>query len=268
MINFCTHHKDRKIIELSGADNANFLQGLITNDVNLLETQNVIYALMLSPQGRFQFELFVVCAGKNLWLLDVEAEHAEAILKKLQMFKLRSDVNICISNEWQVGVSANITDSEISILDPRHNKIGYRFYQKKSINFSAEDFNNYQNLRLSLSVPEGSKDMIMDKSIPLEWNMENLNAISWTKGCYMGQELTARTKHVGALRKSIFTVNFSRPENYSKGCNLVQGDKTVGVLGSSNTNIGIALIHYDALNNAQDISLVDTNCCVKVLAAN
>lgn len=268
MIEFCTQHKDRKIIELSGADKASFLQGLITNDVNLLATQAILYALMLSPQGRFQFELFVVCAGKNLWLLDVEAEHAEAILKKLQMFKLRSDVNLCISNEWLVGVSANITDGEISILDLRHNKMGYRFYQKNSINFSTEDFDNYQNLRLAFAVPEGSKDMIMDKSIPLEWNMENLNAISWAKGCYMGQELTARTKHVGALRKNIFAVDFSHSANYLKGCSLVQGDKIVGVLGSSNTNTGIALIHFDALNNSEKILLADTDCVVQIVPAN
>lgn len=268
MIEFCTQHKDRKIIELSGADKANFLQGLITNDVHLLETQSIIYALMLSPQGRFQFELFVVCAGKNLWLLDVEAEHAEAILKKLQMFKLRSDINLCISNEWQVGVSANITGSEILVLDPRYSKMGYRFYQKKSIDFSAADFENYQNLRLAFTVPEGSKDMILDKSIPLEWNMENLNAISWTKGCYMGQELTARTKHVGALRKNIFTVNFSASGNYLRGCNLVQADKTVGVLGSSNANIGIALIHSDALSNAEKILLADTDCHIQIVSAN
>ena len=268
MIEFCTHHKDRKIIELSGKDKVNFLQGLLTQDVHLLETQAIIYALMLSPQGRFQFELFVVYVDENLWLLDVEAEHASAMLKKLQMFKLRSDVGLCISNEWQVGVSTNITSSEIAVVDSRLSEMGYRFYQKNSINFSAEAFDNYHNLRLSLTVPEGSKDMIIDKSIPLEWNMETLNAISWTKGCYMGQELTARTKHVGALRKNIFTVNFSKPGNYLKGCSLIQGDKTVGVLGSSSTNMGIALIHFDALNNAEKILLADTDCYIKIARAN
>jgi folate-binding protein YgfZ len=259
MINFCTQHKDRKIIELSGADKAIFLQGLITQDVKLLDSTPIVYSLMLSPQGRFQFELFIIKVDEDLWLLDVEAEHAEAILKKLQMFKLRSAVNLHISNAWNVSVTSKLLDYGICVLDPRQNELGYRTYQKDDFAYCAEDFANYQNLRLILGVPEGSKDMIMDKSIPLEWNMESLHAISWDKGCYIGQELTARTKHVGTVRKYIIPIKFEKPGNYSKGCNLVQSGKIIGALASSDRNNGIALIQSD-FDKSQKILLEAYYC--------
>lgn len=262
MTNFCTRHKDRKIIELSGADKASFLQGIITQNVELLKTQAIIYGLLLSPQGRFQFELFIIKVSNDLWLLDVEAEHAEALFKKLQMYKLRSDVNLNITNAWNVGVSSKELN-DICLLDPRHKEIGYRFYSQNAIEYTEEDFEYYQNLRLTLAIPEGSKDMVIDKSIPLEWNMENLNAISFTKGCYMGQELTARTKHVGMVRKNIFPVKFEKSGSYSKGCNLMQNFKTIGSLGSSNCKHGIALIHSDC-DKTQKILLEGTDCVVNL----
>lgn len=263
MTDFFTHHNERKIIELSGADRSIFLQGLITQDVNLLDNTPIIYSLMLSPQGRFQFELFIIKVSNNLWLLDVEAEHAQAIIKKLQMFKLRSAVDLQISDVWNAGISSTQVDSDVCVADPRNAKLGYRIYQQTALNYQQNDFANYQNLRISLGIPEGSKDMTIDKSIPLEWNMDALNAISFTKGCYMGQELTARTKHLGMVRKSIMPVKFEKSGIYPKGCSLIQASKTIGSLGSSNNTSGIALIHSN-FDRTQKILLDGTDCGIIV----
>lgn len=269
MTDYCTHHPERVVIELSGTDKAIFLQGLITQDIELLKTQEIIYGLLLSPQGRFQFELFVIKVSDELWLLDVEAEHAATLFKKLQMYKLRSAVEIKVSNDWNAGISSQPimdgdpveTNNSVCIIDPRNAKIGYRLYQKTALNYHPQDFEHYQNLRLMLAIPEGSKDMIIDKSIPLEWNMEQLNAISFTKGCYMGQELTARTKHVGMVRKRVMPVKFEKLGSYPKGCSLIQNGKTIGSLGSSNDIRGLALIYSD-FDKTQKILLDNIDCYI------
>lgn len=250
-MNFLTLHPSRSIIELRGSDKLNFLQGLVTQDVSLVDRQNIVYVLSLSPQGRFQCEMFIIKYNDDIWFLDVESEQVEAIIKKLNLYKLRSEITLKISDTWKVGVSANETEDKFCFIDPRKESLGYRFYKDSNINYSESDYINYEFLRINLLVPEGSKDLIIDKSIPLEWNMENLNAISWSKGCYIGQELTARTKHLGTIRKKIFSISFESSVDFEKGLSITQENQIVGSIGTAKGKVALALINEKCDSNKE-----------------
>lgn len=241
---FCCSLPNRIIIEIQGSDREAFLQGIITQDIKLLENQSIIYSLMLSPQGKFQFDFFVIQVG-GLWLIDVDISRSQAFLQRLQLFKLRSDVNIRINNEWHVGVSSLPLEIESCFLDPRLKDLGYRFYDKKGVSKKGKDA--YQTRRLSLGVPDGAHDMVVDKSIPLEWGMDELKAIAWNKGCYMGQELTARSRYVGQIRKRVFPITFKIPGEYRVGEKLCVKDAEVGELRATNGDIGMGLLKLEAL---------------------
>lgn len=241
---FCCGLANRMIIEAQGADREAFLQGLVTQDMTLLHTQAIVYSLMLSPQGKFQFDFFIVQIG-DLWLIDIDASRAQAFLQRLQLFKLRSDVIIKVNSEWQVGVSSTLLETENCFLDPRLKDLGYRFYKKKIISEKGNDV--YRIRCLSLGVPDGAHDMVIDKSIPLEWGMDELHAISWNKGCYMGQELTARSRYVGQIRKRAFPVTFKVLGEYMVGEKLCVDGLEVGELRATNGVIGMALLKLETL---------------------
>jgi folate-binding protein YgfZ len=235
---------NRTIIEITGSDREAFLQGIITQDIKRLESQPVIYSLMLSPQGKFQFDFFIVHLG-DLWFVDIDTSRSQAFLQRLQIFKLRSDVSLKVNTEWQVGVSSRPLEMENCFVDPRLKELGYRFYDKKIVSEKENDI--YQMRLLSLGVPDGAQDMIVDKSIPLEWGMDELNAIAWNKGCYMGQELTARSRYVGQIRKRAFPIAFKISAPYAIGEKLCVGEQDVGELRATNGILGIALLKLESL---------------------
>ncbi len=244
--NFCCCLTDRTIIEITGNDREAFLQGIITQDIKLLESQPIIYSLMLSPQGKFQFDFFIINVGDE-WLIDIDINRSQAFLQRLQLFKLRSDVSIGVNTEWQAGVSSTPVEAENCFFDPRLKDLGYRFYDKKMAFEKGNDI--YEAQRLSLGVPDGALEMIVDKSISLEWGMDELNAIAWNKGCYMGQELTARSRYVGQIRKRVFPIMFKIPGDYVVGDKLVVGDQEVGELRATNGVVGIAMLKLEALQS-------------------
>jgi folate-binding protein YgfZ len=243
---FCCHLPNRTIIEIQGSDREAFLQGIITQDIKLLDRQSIICSLMLSPQGKFQFDFFIIRAGDS-WLIDIDATRAHAFVQRLQLFKLRSDVNISVNTDWQIGVSSAQAEVENCFFDPRLNELGYRFYDKKIVSEMPSDA--YENMRISLGIPDGAHDMVVDKSIPLEWGMDELSAIAWTKGCYMGQELTARSRYVGQIRKRAFPISFSVPDECIVGDKLVANGQGVGELRATNGSVGIALLKLEALQS-------------------
>ena len=244
--NFYCHLTNRTIIEIQGSDREAFLQGIITQDIELLNRQSIIYSLMLSPQGKFQFDFFIIRTGDS-WFIDIDATRAHAFVQRLHLFKLRSDVSISVNTDWQVGVSSALVEVENCFFDPRLMELGYRFYDKKIVSEMLSDV--YENLRLSLGIPDGAHDMVVDKSIPLEWGMDELSAIAWTKGCYMGQELTARSRYVGQIRKRAFPINFIAPGECVVGEKLVANGHEVGELRAANGSVGIALLKLEALQS-------------------
>lgn len=197
--------KHRFVLKLIGSDTLKFIQGLITQDINLLEQQSLLYSLLLSPQGKFQYDMFM---WQTDFALYIDTDRPDDLYTHLNRFKLRSDVQI---EKTDINVYASLTSMTNQpegalFKDPRHNDMGFRFYRHIPLD-SSMTLEEYDDHRIGLTIPDGTRDMTVDKSIPLEWNMDKLNAISWDKGCYIGQELTSRTKHLGLIKKRIQTLH-------------------------------------------------------------
>ncbi len=259
-VDFFSILPNRVIIEVSGSDRCSFLQGLVTQDVSLIEKELIIYTLMLSPQGKFQYDFFIINIG-DLWLIDIDESRADILIQRLQLFKLHADVSIVKSIDMHVAVSSEIISTSYCFEDPRLKTLGYRCYDK-AFEYNQTPVEVYEDLRLRHGIPDGAKDMIVDKSIPLEWGMDELHAISWDKGCYMGQELTARARYVGQIRKHPFIIELQNADNLEIGTKLYIGEQEVGELRTHNKKFGIALLKLEALT--QENSLTIANNPVKV----
>lgn len=253
-VDFFCKLSDRVIIEVSGTDRATFLQGLITNDVVLVEKEHIIYTLMLSPQGKFQYDFFIINAG-NSWWIDIDASRADSLIQRLHLFKLHAKVDIT-KTDVGVWVSSKVICDGVCVQDPRLSALGYRFYSKNT-ELKEDSKDVYENLRLSLGIPDGVNDMVIDKSIPLEWGMDELKAISWDKGCYMGQELTARSRYVGQIRKRSFPIEFADAAGFEIGAPLCIKQEAVGELRTFTDNFGIALIRLDAIASGDLIKIAN-----------
>lgn len=202
---------DRTVIEITGSDRKQFLQGLITNDILQLEPQEMLYSCMLSNKGRFLYDFFIFCDQDNEKIyLDCASKRADEIAKKLSFYKLRADVVIKLNQEIQILWSSQATEFNDggligSFLDPRHENMGCRIYAQDVKNIDDNQGQTpYHKARIDNLVPEGEYDLTFDKSLILEFGFDNLNAISYDKGCYVGQELTARTHHLGQIRKKVY----------------------------------------------------------------
>ena len=237
---------NRGIIKITGDDRASFLQGLITNDVKKLETQPVIYACLLTPQGKFLFDFFIYDKGEFL-LLECQGDRIQELIKKLSLYKLRSKVALVdVSEMYQVVVGGVIEGRELEFTqDPRLPDLGMRGVISDLSEPVNGDLSDYDLNRIVLGVPDGSSDLIVDKSILLENGLDELHAIDWRKGCYVGQELTSRTKYTGIVRKRLFPVDIEG-DLPPFGETIFWGDDKAGEMRSSLNNKGLALIRLEA----------------------
>lgn len=235
-----TRLENRGLIHIEGQDAHKFLQDLITNDMNKLEDGKLLYACLLTPQGKFLHDFFVhkgqTQNGENFYLLDCEgAERAQDLFKRLNMYRLRADVQINV--EENVPVYA-VLGAKVGLKDPRHADMGYRSFDLPSEALAKEGkpndleeapFEVWDTHRIKLTVPDGSRDLVPEKSTMDEAHMDTLNAVDYNKGCYVGQELTARMHYRGLGKKHLQTVNVNAlPEKAE--------------LRSSCGDIGIALV--------------------------
>ena len=240
------HLSDRAVIALEGPEARPFLQSLVTNDLTDLVPGHALYAALLAPQGKILFD-FVIAEGDGAVLLDCETTQAEALAKKLRQYRLRAKIEI--APRPQVSVYAGLTgrpaERAISFIDPRLKALGLR-----SIGAVAEMPAGlpgpaaYHAARLELGVPEGH-DFGSDKIFALDAGLDELHAIAFDKGCYVGQELTARMKHRGTDRKRILTVNGASalPESGA----VMAGETNVGELISVYGDRAFALVRLDRL---------------------
>ena len=237
---------NRAVIKICGTDRSKFLQGLISNDTNKIDKNKLLYGLMLTPQGKYFCDLFL-WECEDCVFIDCPADQASALKQKLNMYKLRSDVAITPS-EYMVYAAIQTPDEERAnkFQDPRHPELGYRLYE--STELEQNSFEQYNNHRIELGIPEHGHDLIPDKSIPLECHLEKLGAIDWDKGCYMGQELTARTNYRGLVRKCLFPVKFTN--RLSSGAIITdEHNKKVGEVFSVGNEHGIAMIRIAACDS-------------------
>ncbi len=239
---------NRSVISISGADKETFLQGLITNDINKVSIGEAIYAFMLSPQGRFLYDFFIAKQGEN-FLLDCCQERLAEIIQKLSFYKLRSKVSIKPEPNLQVAVCFDQPEyqanNSIIFPDPRHSQMGFRAFIEKNENQSLQDNTSYNFHRINLKIPDDS-DLTFDKSFPLEFGFDDFNAIDYKKGCYVGQETTARMHYKGVIRKKIFLIKISNQQNVAKSSPVDFADKTIGEVLSQvfwqNQLLALALI--------------------------
>ncbi len=236
--------KDRSLLEIQGADRKKFLQSLITNDINKLAADSLIYSALLNPQGRFLYDFFIFEIDDKIYI-DCHEARAQEIFKKLSFYKLRSSVEIKIVSDFKVaqiilGNNAELTKNDHVYQDPRHKEMGFRIYCKDLEHFAAQNQlmiaasqNNYHLKRILLKIAEGQYDLIYDKSFILEYDFDNLNAIDYKKGCYVGQEVTARTHYRGQIRKKLFHIQIDSLDKIDKGTEINCQEKASGLVLSS-----------------------------------
>ena len=223
--------EDRGILYISGTDAKDFLQNIITNDLNKVSNTNSCFSSLLTPQGKFLFE-FLVTKHKEGYFLDCEKTQIDDLFKQLSLYKLRSEVQILnLSNEFMVTALSyekfrSIKGSEDKLgftmkyiedsifLDPRNKNLGARLIINfEKLNLSLEKLNlksskpeEYYNLSFELGIPQKNTNKLKDKIFGLECNFEELNAIDFQKGCYVGQENTSRIKLRNKLRRRILPI--------------------------------------------------------------
>ena len=192
---------NRGLIHIEGEERKSFLQGLVTNDMEKVAPGKITYACLLTPQGKFLHDFFIH-EGDGFLLLDCEGgARAQDLYERLNKFRLRAKVKISVEDEHRVYAVLGADDG---LPDPRHEKLGCRNFQKPDM--EQKPFEEWDRLRISLTIPDGSRDMELERATLLESRIDKLNGIDWQKGCYMGQELTARMHYRGLAKKHIYKV--------------------------------------------------------------
>jgi folate-binding protein YgfZ len=257
---YMTQLTRRTVVRLSGVDVRSFLQGIITQDIMLLTPTTPLFAAMLSPQGRFLCDFFIVQDGDEV-LLDVDSSAVDELVKKLTLYRLRAKVTIQREASWVV---AAVFGGEILPLvgghgivfeDVRVPAMGWRVMlpveqwerlSEASPLYALVNVDVYERHRLSLGVPDGAQDAVVDRSLLLELGYDALHSISFTKGCYVGQEVTARSKHRAQLHKALYVVTSTDGAALPNiGTAILCGDDEVGELRSSCGDVGLALLRIE-----------------------
>ena len=228
--------KSRALIAVSGPDWRGFLQGLISQDVETLQPGEARFGALLTPQGRLLYDLFVVGREGGCWL-DVAAEHRDAILQRLTMYRLRAKVQIAVDDAPVSASFPGVADGYLA--DPRLPALGGRGYGLDASGDEAA----YEAHCLALGVPEPT-DWGSDKSYPIEANFDLLNGIDFHKGCYVGQETTSRMKRRGQIKSRMLPIVFDGPPP-SPGAEVLVGDLRAGEVLSVGAGRAMALIRLD-----------------------
>jgi hypothetical protein len=236
---------DRAVIEVAGADAASFLQGLITNDVTKAAHDRAIYAALLTAQGKIIYDFLVVPANGGL-LIDCAKAHAADLAARLKKYKLRAKVAITERSDLTVVALPNTIDGAIA--DPRLAALGFRAYQPSPT--ASDNATAYHKHRIALGVPEAS-DIPPETHFPLDCNFEELHGVDFEKGCYVGQELTARMKHRATARRRILRVEATAPLP-PPGTPIKLGDSELGEMLGSIGGQGLAIVRLDRLGDATE----------------
>jgi len=223
--------EDRGILYINGADSKEFLQNMISNDINKVNEDNSCFASLLSPQGKFLFA-FIVAKHKSGYFIDCEKSQTEMLFKQLNNYKLRSKVEIMnLSNEFVIAVinrekflkfegSKNVVGYTIKyredsiLLDPRNKNLGARliinleklYLSLKKLELKDSPISDYYQLSHELGIAQKNMNKLQNKLFGIECNFDELNGIDFKKGCYVGQENTARIKLKNKLSKRLLPV--------------------------------------------------------------
>ncbi|HEY3777970.1 MAG TPA: hypothetical protein VGL35_07915 [Rhizomicrobium sp.] len=243
---------DRALLEIRGEDARTFLQGLITNEVEKLGPDAALYAALLTPQGKIVCDFFLY-EGETSILLDCSRDSAVDLQKRLLRYKLRARVEIVLREEWNVVAGTQFESVDIPAWpDPRHLGLGWRAVRPAGADGHPKAATKYPERRLDLGIPEGA-DFGCDRMFALDANLEELKGVSFDKGCYVGQELTARMKHRGTARKKLLPVHASESRFPEPEAPVMASEREIGVVTAAYGTRGFALIRMDRLAEAEGV---------------
>ncbi len=243
---------DRGVVGVSGADAEKLLQGLITNDVPA-QSGHATYAGLLTPQGKIQFDFFVLRTDDG-FLIDVARDKAADLAKRLTIYRLRSKADIADRSDalavrayWD-DVDPRAADGVHFYRDPRLPQMRWRAISPAEdtpvTTAQSAGEQAYHAHRIALGVPEGGRDYVFGDTFPHEALFDQLHGVSFTKGCYVGQEIVSRMQHRGTARKRIVPVT-GEGDLPASGTDVTAGDVVIGTLGSTAGRDGLALVRLD-----------------------
>lgn len=260
---------NRGIISVSGDDAVSFLQGIITNDVTHLTDDKAMYACFLTPQGKYLADFFMYEQQGNI-LLDVDKEILQNLLKRMTMFRLRSKVVLedvsdryTVHAVWDTHVSPDIPNVHV-YADPRASAMGYRILGTRETVLDMER-GDYRLWQMMHGVPNHD-DFERERTAMLEANMDYLNALSWTKGCYMGQELTARTHYRGLIKKRFLPIMLPDTMVFEPNTPITRDGKTIGFIRNCYKNYAMGLVQLDVLDAGYACEIEGTAAEIKIPA--
>jgi tRNA-modifying protein YgfZ len=232
------HLSERAVLSVSGPDAESLLQSLVTNDVGA--TGDMAYGALLSPQGKIMFDFFILKdAGR--YLIDCAASQCDELLKRLGFYRLRAKVALAKEEALKVAVSP-----DEGIADPRWPGLGFRSIAADAPVASSAAYHRH---RIINGIADTDQDLSSGDFFPHEANFDQLNGVSFTKGCYVGQEIVSRMEHRGTARSRILPVDFEGAAP-AKETSIEAGGKSVGSLLSSAGANALAIIRLDKLQDA------------------
>jgi len=261
---------DRGILAVSGADGRIFLQGLVSNDVDKVNSTQAQYAALLTAQGKYLHDFMMIEFSGAIWL-EAEAPRLSELKRRLSIYRLRAKT--ALEERPDLGVAVVFGDGALAVMglsgergaarpfvsgvafgDPRLPALGVRCILPRadlrgsleSLGLLETGFTEYDRVRLDLGVPDGGRDLVPEKSILLEAGFDELNGVDWQKGCYIGQELTARTKYRGLIKKRLMLVKIGGPA-LAPGTIITAEGREVGEMRSSRDGLGLALLRIESV---------------------
>ena len=254
------HHFNSRFFEISGKDSVSFIQNLITNDIEKCINGSIIYSCLLTPQGRFLADFFIFNVNDS-YFFETNKKFYNNLLARLKIYKLRSDIEINeVSNLHSYSIF-NIdynTENIVLLNDPRNINLGKKLILGKEILINdneAIEINEteYHEILIENTTPYSPFDILENKSLLLENNFDNLNAIDWKKGCYVGQEITARMKYRGLLKKKLYSLYLSKGEIEDNKELFVNNKKIGYIISKANYKI-FAVLNIEFVNELKKSS--------------
>jgi len=243
--------ENRSILSLSGKDALVFLQNIVTNDLN---NYSYSYNYLLSPQGRYLYDFFVLKLSPDQLFIDIDSISAQSFLQKLTIYKLRRDIEIKnLASEYLVLYSREKMEINEGVIasncDPRFSKLGFRSVVESSCANKLELVGNnlYMQDKYEFTIPDGRDDLIAGNSVVFQFGAEELAAVSFSKGCYIGQEVISRAKYQGVTRKKLFKLVSDKKIAFNDiGTEItdLRGEK-IGIFCSSYNKLGIGLLNEE-----------------------
>jgi len=241
---------ERGVVAVAGEDRVSFLQGLVSNDVARAAPGRAVWAALLTPQGKWLADFFILSDGARL-LLDCERAQAPMLVQRLMRYRLRARAELHdLSGALHVHAAwdgtPDLPADAIAAPDPRLPEAGWRVLADRALPANA-DAAAWDAHRIALGLPDGSRDMEAEKSVLLEAGFDELQGVSWSKGCYLGQELTARTKYRGLVKRRLVPVAIEG-EAPAPGTPVLRDGAVAGVLRSVADGMGLALLRWEAID--------------------